>query len=86
MQGRRCVIDVQAADARLRKNIDPGQPARKARPPEPDTDRQQFVAEWCDGMNAALYKIYVLAESLTEPKQSVVRSHVEAIGGLFRAE
>ncbi len=82
MQGRCCLIDVQAADERLRGCLDPGQPARKARPPKPNPD----LAEWCDRMNAALYEIYALAEALRQPKRRDVRSHVEAIGGLFRAE
>ena len=84
MVGRACMIDVQAADERLRQNIDPAQPARKARPPKSDTNPD--LAEWCDRMNAALYDIYVLAEALREPTKSVARRHVEAIGGLFRAE
>ena len=34
-KGRTCLINVEAADARLRSDLDPGQPARKARPPKP---------------------------------------------------
>ena len=85
MQGRRCMIDVAAADERLRSNLDPGQPARKARPPKSAPDNPD-LAEWCDRFNAALYELYGLSEALREPTKSVVRNHVEAIGGLFRAE
>ena len=66
MQGRRCLIDVQAADERLQQNIDPAQPARKARPPKTNPD----LAEWCDRFNAALYELYSLSEALRNRRKA----------------
>lgn len=88
MNGRRCLIDVAAADERLRGCLDPGQPARKAKVPKPatDADIEKAADIFCDKLFAVLYGVYVLSDVMAEPLKSQFLSRIEAVAALFRDE